>query len=196
MNLLTKVPRSIRWGVGLGLGVLGSIVASARTITIPVPPHPEIHRANPIQISVHEVRRELQQGIGPKIRLDDSAYVRLEHSYLPVLLDWHHEMRAHFARINDGDGVPPRVHNERAAHVMRVMLEFAVRNDAGYGDAALMIGAVRLELPVDWRENQAGDRIDVVLVGTDQGYFLVDPTTRTIVPYTDQLQASTVWLHM
>ena len=69
---------------------------------------------------------------------------------------------------------------------MRVMLELTVRNDAGYGDAALMIGAVRLELPVDWRENQAGDRIDVVLVGTDQGYFLVDPTTRTIVPYTDQ----------
>ena len=88
--------------------------------------------------------------------------------------------------------MPPRVHNERAAHVMRVMLELTVRNDAGYGDAALMIGAVRLELPVDWRENQAGDRIDVVLVGTDQGYFLMDPTTRTIVPYTDQLQAATL----
>ena len=196
MKLTTNVRRTIRLSVITGLSLLGFLPASARTITIPVPPHPEIHRADPTQIPMLQVRLELQQGVGPKIRLDDKAYVKLQHAYLPVLLDWHHEMRAHFARINDGDGVPPRVHNERAAHVMRVMLELTVRNDAGYGDAALMIGAVRLELPVDWRENQAGDRIDVVLVGTDQGYFLMDPTTRTIVPYTDQLQAATLWLHM
>lgn len=196
MKSSTNMRQGILRGVGLGVILLSPFMANARTVTIPVPPHPEIHRADPVQIPIQQVRQELQQGIGPKIRLDDRAYVRLQHSYLPVLLDWHHEMRTHFARINEGRGVSPRVHNQRAAHVMRVMLEFAVRNDAGYGDAALMVGAVRLELPVDWRENKAGDRIDVVLVGTDQGYFLVDPTSRIIVPFTDELQASTVWLHM
>lgn len=104
MKLTTNVRRTIRLSVITGLSLLGFLPASARTITIPVPPHPEIHRADPTQIPMLQVRLELQQGVGPKIRLDDKAYVKLQHAYLPVLLDWHHEMRAHFARINDGDG--------------------------------------------------------------------------------------------
>lgn len=79
---------------------------------------------------------------------------------------------------------------------MRVMLEFAVRRDVGYGDAALMLGSVRIVLPSDWGSSVAGDRIDLVLVCTDQGYFLIDPPSRTMRVYDEAHQDATVWLHM
>lgn len=176
--------------------LLTELPVSARDVTVPIPPHPEIHRSDPLHVTSKEIWDEFQNDNGIKIRLDDHNYVRFQHDYLPVLLDWHHEIREHFGRINEGEGLPPRIHNERAAHVMRVMLEFAVRRDVGYGDAALMLGSVRIVLPSDWGSSVAGDRIDLVLVCTDQGYFLIDPPSRTMRVYDEAHQDATVWLHM
>ena len=186
--------RFILLGSALTLSCTMSVYA--RDVVVPVPPHPEIHRSEPLHVSNAQIRAHFRGNVGIKIRLDDNHYVRLSHDYLPVLLDWHHEIREHFGRINEGAGLPARIHNERAAHVMRVMLEFTVRNDVGYGDAALMLGSVRLVLPSDWGSHDAGKRVDLVLVGTDEGYFLIDPPSRTLRVYDESHQAATVWLHM
>ena len=180
----------------LALLIAFSGLLSARDVTFPMPPHPEIDRADPMHVSSAEIAMHLKRNPQTKIRLDDHTYVRLNHDYLPKLLDWHHEIRAHFGRINEGKGMPSRLHNERAAHVMRVLLEFSVRNDAGYGDAALMIGSARVALPEDWGDNRKGDKIDLVLVGTDEGYFQIEPSSRTLRVYDKAHQAATVWLHM
>ena len=168
----------------------------AKEVTVPVPPHPEIHRSDPLHVTSKEIWDEFHNDIGIKIRLDDHRYVRFKHDYLPVLMDWHHEIREHFGRINAGEGLPSRIHNQRAAHVMRVMLEFAARRDAGYGNAALMLGSVRIVLPSDWGSSVAGESVDLVLVCTDQGYFVIDPSSRTMRVYDDNHRAATVWLHM
>ena len=184
-----------------GLAVVGALIASlpakaAHDVSFPTPPHPEVYRGERKTVTLEQIRQDLDATSMVNIRFDDQRYVRLEHDYLPKLLDWHHALRAEFAHIRSNAEINPRRYNERAAHVMRVMLSLSARKDAGYGDAALLIGNVRLIAPGHWAKDQAGEAIDLILVGTEKGYFLIDPSTRTLHEFDEALRAATVWLHL
>lgn len=185
------------FGLGFCLVLVsGGDLSAARDVPYPVPPHPEVHLGAPRTLSKQDIRDGLVHLEAGQFRFDDKRYVRLEHDYLPKLLDWHHALRDQFAHIRKNSHVDARHYNERAAHVIRVLLGLNMRRDAGFGDAAVMIGSVRLKLPLDWLDEPAGTTLDFILVGTDRGYFLIDPVTRTGAEYSEELQRATSWLHL
>lgn len=173
-----------------------SLNLDGKDIEYPAAPFPEIHWGAPLSISKKDLVGDLRGGPDTTLRVDDNRYVRLEHDYLPKLLDWHTELRKNFAHIRKTDDSDLDTYTQRAAHVMRVFMGLRTFRDAGYGDAAIMLGSVRIKLPIDWGAHAAGTTLDMIFVGTDRGYFLIDPVTRTLREYDRAHQVATVWLHI
>jgi len=120
----------------------------------------------------------------------------LDHDRLPLLLDWLDQTVAYLKERQLKQENTPMVHSVRHARLLRVMAGISLREDKSFPAAAVLVGFVQLSLDVAWGEREAGDVVELILVGTDRGYFLIDPATRTMRPYDKNLQGLTKWVHL
>lgn len=121
-------------------------------------------------------------GIRPVLDMADERYLPLSHDYIPVLADWFEalaasleltpqEMRAHGFRSN------------KVARLLRVFTSIRVQRDRGPDPgAAPAIGWCRILLQEDWGRCRVGETHSFLLVGTERGWFVIDPFTRRMRP--------------
>ncbi|MEJ6603928.1 MAG: hypothetical protein ACKVI3_20970 [Verrucomicrobiia bacterium] len=140
--------------------------------------------------------RDWRLPIWVRPRFDDGTYAKLDHDRLPLLLDWLDQTVAHLKERQLKQENTPMVHSVRHARLLRVMAGISLREDKSFPAAAVLVGFVQLSLDVAWGEREAGDVVELILVGTDRGYFLIDPATRTMRPYDKNLQGLTKWVHL
>jgi hypothetical protein len=186
-----------RWWAGIlgwSLLVTAGALQAKKIHVYPVPlpltkPTPEI-------VSFLEVKLSLALPVGVRPRFDDASYAKLDHQRLPVFLDWLEQTVAHLQERQLKQDDTPMVHNVRHSRMMRVMSDMAQRSDDSFPAAAMFIGFVQVRLDQPWGGRDADELVDLTLVGTDQGLFLIDLDSRTIRPYDKKLQALTHWLHL
>lgn len=114
----------------------------------------------------------------PVIDFADSRYARVRHDFLPVLADW-------FEALLRSQGRTPeeaRAHGLMTNKAARLMEVFALLSMHRAPAAKLVpaIGWGRFHLNVDWGRCLRGTTHTFVVVGTERGWFLLDPYTRRV----------------
>jgi hypothetical protein len=119
-------------------------------------------------------------GRHPVIDLADSHYAPLQHTFIPAMMDW-------FEALLAGLGYTPAqaweagFRSNKAARLMRVFTSVRMHRDHGHQpDWAPAIGWCRILLREDWGRCRKGETHSFVLVGTDRGWFVIDPATRRL----------------
>ena len=185
MNRLRELIRA-----GIGLGVIASVM-TAQELPLQIAPVPPVALAEPVwdTPNLEQVFASFSECPEGSVKFDDLYYLRLQHGYIVALVAWHQaietQVRPHVAGVEGG------IRNARAARLMRVMVGLRLRDNPAVPNAAPLIGRVTLVLPSDWGRNAAGDVVDLVLFGTEQGFFVADVLAGGIRPYDATLQRAT-----
>jgi hypothetical protein len=117
-------------------------------------------------------------GMLPVIHCDDGRYAVLEHTYLPVLLDWFEAMAASTGHTPAGLRDAGYRCN-KVARLMRVFCSVRMHRDHDKDPGmAPAIGWCRILLQEDWGRCRKGETHTFVLVATEKGWFVLDPFTR------------------
>lgn len=108
----------------------------------------------------------------------DDRYTLISYDYIPVLLDWYEDLVRTL-----GAGVHDAGRTEMAAgkvsNLMRIFVAAQLHQAEPAGGAgAPAIGWCRAYLHEDWGPHRRDEAHEFLLIGTERGWFVVDPQTR------------------
>jgi len=140
-------------------------------------------------IGQDEFRQILARGKAPFPVISDSRYALIKYEYLSELLDWYREVSTVWG-VTPEEMAKRGFMRSRTIRMLRCFAGRAIVRDYPDVEAGVAIGMLQVTLKKPWGLLKAGATTDFMLVGTDRGWFVVDPVGRFIRPFAPD---STLW---
>jgi hypothetical protein len=119
-------------------------------------------------------------GYYPVMDLVDERYQLVPYDYIPVLVDWFEALTASVG-CTPAETRQAGFRTNKVARLMRVFITGHLRTSGGPGAGVVpAIGWCRALLQEDWGRCRKGETHTFVIVGTDKGWYAVDPYERLI----------------
>lgn len=117
-------------------------------------------------------------GFYPVLDLVDADYRLVPHDYIPVLVDWFEALAAS-VNCTPAETREAGFRTNKVARLMRIFVSVHLRAGGGAATGtAPAIGWCRALLQEDWGRCRKGETHTFIIVGTEKGWYAVDPYER------------------